>query len=95
MMMMMMLKAQNFRQRSGLKMEIVFAADAVGGETIRAESRAGIAFELAIFLGRGGDDNEGVLGGTSRGGKTRTWTCCICKLKYPSSSSTPGHTLSK
>ncbi|KAM2279048.1 hypothetical protein ACFX1S_039937 [Malus domestica] len=61
-MMMMMLKAQNFRQRSGLKMKIVFAVDAVGGETIRAESTAGIAFELAIFLGRGGDENERVLG---------------------------------
>ncbi|KAM1026732.1 hypothetical protein ACFX2I_039558 [Malus domestica] len=61
-MMMMMLKAQNFRQRSGLKMKIVFAVDAVGGETIRAESTAGIAFELAIFLGRGGDAKERVLG---------------------------------
>lgn len=59
---MMMLKAESFRQRSALKMEIVLAVDAVEGETIRAESSAGIALELAIFIGRGGDENERVLG---------------------------------
>ncbi|TQE08331.1 hypothetical protein C1H46_006113 [Malus baccata] len=59
---MMMGMTKSFRQRSALEMEIVFAVDAVEGETMRAVLSTGIAFELAVFVGRVGDESERVLG---------------------------------